>query len=154
MKRISTRILVIGMLVLSVTVPVRTIAVGQQAIDAQRALGKWYSVERFENEPRISVSFSRTERSIAGWAVLLGQHRKDDDRATLGLSFSEATWTGQALHFSTILPEDEGTIGWELRVTYGLSLERSQLTSEGRLKTPNCRSPAHPGKRPLSAWPC
>jgi hypothetical protein len=52
---------------------------------------------------------------VEGWALLLG-HRKTDDRATLGLSFAEAAWDGQRFLFSTILPEDEGNIGWELRI--------------------------------------
>ena len=87
-----------------------------QAVEAERALGKWVSTEQFEGEPRIAVSFRKGDRSIEGWAVLLGQQRKADDRATLGLSFTDATWTGQSVRFNTILPEDEGTIGWELRV--------------------------------------
>ena len=122
----------IGMLVLSSNMPVHAVARGQQAIDVAGALGKWYSVERFENEPRLSVAFSRTDRSFAGWAVLLGQHRKNDDRATLALSFSEATWNGQAFQFSTILPEDEGTIGWELRVTSPTKAVLAALTEDGR----------------------
>ena len=47
-----------------------------QAVEADRALGKWHSTEQFEGEPRIAVSFRKGDRSIEGWAVLLGQHRK------------------------------------------------------------------------------
>jgi hypothetical protein len=94
-------------------------------------LGKWVSAERFEGEPRISVAFRRGNGSIEGWAVLLGQHRKGDDRATLGLSFSGATWNGRSMEFSTILPEDEGTIGWELRVSTPTTATLSALTEDG-----------------------
>ena len=87
-----------------------------QITSLDQAVGKWNSTERFEGEPRISVAFRQGARSLEGWALLLGQHRKNDDRATLGLSFSEASWSERRLRFSTILPEDEGTIGWELEV--------------------------------------
>jgi hypothetical protein len=50
----------------------------------------------------------------------------------LGLSFSEATWDGRSLHFSTILPEDEGTIGWELRVVTPTTAVLSALTENGQ----------------------
>src|SRR4030095_3243504 len=103
-----------------------------QAIEADRALGKWHSTEQFEGEPRIAVSFRRGDRSIEGWAVLLGQHRKADDRATLGLSFTDATWTGQSVRFSTILPEDEGTIAWELRVVTPTTAVLTALTENGQ----------------------
>jgi hypothetical protein len=103
-----------------------------QAADADRALGKWYSTEQFEGEPRIAVSFRKGDRSIEGWALLLGQHRKADDRATLGLSFTDATWTGQSVRFSTILPEDEGTIGWELRVVTPTTAVLTALTENGQ----------------------
>jgi hypothetical protein len=103
-----------------------------QAAEADRALGKWHSTEQFEGEPRIAVSFRKGDRSIEGWAVLLGQHRKADDRATLGLSFTDATWTGQSVRFSTILPEDEGTIGWELRVVTPTTAVLTALTENGQ----------------------
>jgi hypothetical protein len=80
-------------------------------------LGRWYSTERFENEARISVGFRQlADRTVQGWVVMLGQHRKSDDRATLGLSFSQAAVSDQTIRFETVLPEDEGTIGWELRI--------------------------------------
>jgi hypothetical protein len=50
----------------------------------------------------------------------------------LGLSFSEATWDGRSVHFSTILPEDEGTIGWELRVLTSSTAMLSALTENGQ----------------------
>ena len=103
-----------------------------QVNDTDRAFGKWYSTERFENEPRISLSFRRGDRLIEGWALLLGQHRKDDDRATLGLSFTDATWDGQTFRFRTILPEDEETIGWELRVTSPTTAVLSAITEDGQ----------------------
>jgi hypothetical protein len=74
----------VGLFVLSLTL--RATSVSQQTVDLDRALGKWNSTERFEGEPRISVSFRSNGPSIEGWAVLLGQHRRNDDRATLGTS--------------------------------------------------------------------
>jgi len=94
----------------------RAAVVAQQAAGLDQALGKWQSTERFEGEARITVAVRRNGRSLEGWAVMLGQHRKNDDRVTLGLSFSQAEWNGRGFRFSTILPEDEGTIGWELQV--------------------------------------
>jgi hypothetical protein len=67
-----------------------------------------------------------------GWALLLGQHRKTDDRATLGLSFAEAAWDGQRFLFSTILPEDEGTIGWELHIATPTTAVLTALTEDGQ----------------------
>jgi hypothetical protein len=124
--------LAMGVLVLSLTAAIQATPASQQAVDLDRALGKWHSTERFEDEPRISVSFRRNGPSIEGWAVLLGQHRKADDRATLGLSFANATWNSQSFRFSTILPEDEGTIGWELRVTTPTTAVLAALSEDGR----------------------
>src|SRR3981189_2291837 len=90
-------LLSVGTLLLCLTPAIRAVPVQQPAagIDLERALGKWHSTERFEDEPRITVALRSKGRSLEGWAVLLGQRRKADDRATLGLSFSEATWVGQ-----------------------------------------------------------
>ena len=103
-----------------------------QAVDLERAVGKWHSTERFEDEARITVALRSKGRSLEGWALLLGQHRKSDDRATLGLSFSEAQWDGQRFLFSTILPEDEGTIGWELRIATPTTAVLTALTEDGQ----------------------
>jgi hypothetical protein len=103
-----------------------------QAVALDRALGKWHSTERFEEEPRIAVALRGTDRSVDGWAVMLGQHRKSDDRATLALSFCSATWDGQRFLFSTVLPDDEGTIGWELRVTTPTTAVLKALTENGQ----------------------
>jgi hypothetical protein len=119
-----------GLFVLSLTL--RATSVSQQTVDLNRALGKWNSTERFEGEPRISVSFRSNGPSIEGWTVLLGQHRKNDDRATLGLSFTNATWNGQGFQFSTILPEDEGTLGWELHLTTPTTAVLTALTENGQ----------------------
>lgn len=133
MKSVVSRgFLGFAVLILSATAAARATSVVQQVNDAERAFGTWSSTEQFESEPRISVSFRRTDRSIAGWAMLLGQQRKTDHRATLGLSFTEATWNGQVFQFSTILPEDEGTIGWELRVTSPTTAILTALTEDGR----------------------
>ena len=56
-------------------------------------------------------------RRIIGWAILLDQHRRSDERATLGLTFPTVAWSGGRFRFETRLPEEEGTIGWELAVT-------------------------------------
>ncbi len=108
------------------------LAQAPQTPGLDQALGKWNSIERFENEPRISVAFRRNTRGLEGWAVLLGQHRKNDDRATLALTFSEATWNGRSVVFSTVLPEDEGTLGWELQVLTPTTALLRALTEDGR----------------------
>ena len=131
MKSTATLCFGIVVLLFSMSAVVRATP-GAQVNDGDRAFGKWYSTERFENEPRISLSFRRSDRSIEGWALLLGQQRKADDRATLGLSFTEATWDGQTFRFSTILPEDEGTIGWELRVTSPTTAVLTAITEDGQ----------------------
>jgi len=120
----------IGLFVLPLIL--RATPANQQAVDVNRALGRWNSTERFEGEPRISVSFRSSGPAIEGWAILLGQHRKNDDRATLGLSFTNGVWNGQSLQFSTILPEDEGTLGWELRVTTPTTAVLTALTEDGQ----------------------
>ena len=79
--------------------------------------GTWRSVEQFENESRISVGFRERGKQIVGWAILLGQHRKNDDRATLGLTFQNLKVRGNTVTFETMLPEDEGTLGWEFHKT-------------------------------------
>jgi len=79
--------------------------------------GTWRSVEQFENESRISVGFRERGNDIVGWAVLLGQHRKNDDRATLVLTFQNLKVSGNTVTFETLLPEDEGTLGWEFHKT-------------------------------------
>jgi hypothetical protein len=119
-------------LVLIVSVAAPAVPEAQQTLTVDQALGKWNSTERFEGEPRIAVAFRRSARSVEGWAVMLGQHRKNDDRAILGLSFSDATWTGRSLLFSTILPEDEGTIGWELEVRTPTTAVLTALTENGQ----------------------
>jgi hypothetical protein len=128
----SLRLLGICLLMLALIAATRAMAAAQQSAALEQALGKWNSTERFEDEPRISVAFRRGARSVEGWAVLLGQHRKNDDRATLGLSFSDATWDGRSLLFSTILPEDEGTIGWALRPLTPTTAVLTALTENGQ----------------------
>jgi hypothetical protein len=88
-----------------------------QGPDVERALGTWRSVEQFDGESRLAFAFRQKGSEIAGWAVMLGQHRKGDNRATLALTFHSVVWDKDRLKFETLLPEDEGTIGWELRVT-------------------------------------
>jgi len=122
----------VGLLTFVLTGAPRVNATGQQGAALDQALGKWNSTERFEGEPRIAVAFRRNKGSIEGWAVLLGQHRKNDDHATLGLSFSEARWNGKSLLFNPILPEDEGTIGWDLQVLSPTTAVLTARTENGQ----------------------
>ncbi len=130
----SFLLLSVGTLLLCLTTAIRAVPPQQRApaIALERALGKWQSTEQFEGEPRITVAFRSKGSSLEGWAVLLGQHRKADDRATLGLSFSDATWVGQRFLFSTILPEDEGTIRWELQIASPTTAVLKALTEDGQ----------------------
>ena len=127
-------LLSIGTLVVEATTPTGATLTQSpaQTVDLEGAVGKWHSTERFEDEPRITVALRSKGRSLEGWALLLGQHRKADDRATLGLSFSEAQWDGRRFLFSTILPEDEGTIGWELRIATPTTAVLTALTEDGQ----------------------
>ena len=90
-------------------------AESMQAPSLETTIGKWHSVEQFEGEPRFAFSFKRTNGDVSGWAVLLGQNRKGDHRATLAMTFYGVKWDKDRLRFETPLPEDEGTLGWELR---------------------------------------
>src|SRR5262245_14418352 len=128
----SLRLIGVSLLTLVLTGGTGVNATGQQGVALDQALGKWNSTERFEGEARIAVAFRGNKDSIEGWAVLLGQHRKNDDHATLGLSFSQATWNGKSLLFSAILPEDEGTIGWELQVVSPTTALLTARTENGQ----------------------
>jgi len=127
----AVRITVLGLLTLMLVGSVDLAPMALQAPSLEDSLGKWISAERFEEEPRISVAFRKRGSGLEGWAVLLGQHRKNDDRATLALSFSEASWDGRSFKFNTILPEDEGTIGWELRTITPTTAVLAALTEDG-----------------------
>jgi len=74
-------------------------------------------------------------------------------RATLRLSFANATWNGQRFEFSTILSEDGRTIGWELRVTTpdkgGAGRRQNVTNSEQDSET--LRSPGREQSRIISA---
>lgn len=94
-------------------------------------IGKWLSVEQFEGEPRFAFSFKRANGDVTGWAVLLGQHRKGDHRATLAMTFYGVKWDKDRLRFQTPLPEDEGTLGWELRPTSGTRAVLRTVTING-----------------------
>lgn len=98
----------------------------QQAPSAESVIGRWYSVEQFEGEPRFSFGFTRQGPDIVGWAVLLGQTRKQDNRATLALTFHGAKWEGGRLTFDTMLPEDGGTLRWTLAP---IDAKRGKLTA-------------------------
>ena len=103
-----------------------------QTFTIDNALGKWRSVEQFEGEPRLSFAFKQDSSGISGWAVMLGQTRKGDNRATLALTFYGAKWDKDRLRFETMLPEDGGTIGWELLPTGANSAKLSALTEDGK----------------------
>jgi hypothetical protein len=81
----------------------------------ERALGTWHSTEQFEGEPRVQFAFRQQANEVVGWVVMLGQQRKGDNRAVMALSFCNVRWDGDRVRFDSILPEDEGTIGWEMR---------------------------------------
>lgn len=86
-----------------------------QVATLERALGTWHSTEQFEGEPRVQFAFRRQGNEVVGWVVMLGQNRKGNDRTVLALSFCDVRWDGDRVRFDSILPEDEGTIGWEMR---------------------------------------
>ena len=98
----------------------------------QVTLGVWRSTEQFEGEAKISVAFRERGNELAGWAVLLGQHRKSDDRATLGLAFHSAQRKGDTVTFETMLPDDEGTIGWSFTATSPTTGTLQALTENGQ----------------------
>jgi hypothetical protein len=102
-----------------------------QTLTVDNAIGRWRSVEQFEGEPRFSFAFKQDSSGISGWAVLLGQTRKGDNRATLALTFYGAKWDKDRLRFETPLPEDEGTIGWELRPVDATHAKLVSLTVNG-----------------------
>jgi hypothetical protein len=102
-----------------------------QTLTVETAIGRWRSVEQFEGEPRFSFAFKQDSSGISGWAVLLGQTRKADHRATLALTFYGAKWDNDRLRFETMLPEDEGTIGWELRPVDATRAKLVSLTVNG-----------------------
>ena len=102
-----------------------------QPLTVDNAIGRWRSVEQFEGEPRFSFAFKQDAAGISGWAVLLGQTRKGDNRATLALTFYGAKWDNDRLRFETPLPEDEGTIGWELRPVDATRARLVSLTVNG-----------------------
>jgi hypothetical protein len=103
----------------------------QQAPSAESVLGRWYSVEQFEGEPRFSFGFTREGGDIVGWAVLLGQTRKQDNRATLAMAFYGAKWETGRLTFKTILPEDGGTLAWTLVPTDAKRAKVTAITEDG-----------------------
>lgn len=90
------------------------------------AIGTWRSVEQFEGEPRLTFAFKRASADITGWAIMLGQKRKADHRATLAMTFYGVKWDKDRLQFESMLPEDGGTIGWELRP---IDARRSRLVA-------------------------
>jgi hypothetical protein len=93
----------------------RTVTEAAQTAGFEQALGSWHSTEQFDGEPRVQFAFRRQGNEVVGWVVMLGQNRKGNDRTVLALSFCDVRWDGDRVRFDSILPEDEGTIGWEMR---------------------------------------
>ena len=104
-------------LVAALSSSTRHVTEAAQAGDMERALGNWHSTEQFEGEPRLQFAFRRQAHEVGGWVVLLGQQRKGNDRTVIALSFCDVRWDGDRVRFDAILPDDEGTIGWEMRPT-------------------------------------
>jgi hypothetical protein len=102
-----------------------------QTLTVDHAIGKWRSVEQFEGESRLAFAFKQDSSGISGWAVMLGQTRRGDNRATLALTFYGAKWDKDRIRFDTILPEDGGTIGWELRPVDAAHAKLVSLTVNG-----------------------
>ena len=93
----------------------RTVTEAAQPAGFEQALGSWHSTEQFDGEPRVQFAFRRQGNEVVGWVVMLGQNRKGNDRTVLALSFCDVRWDGDRVRFDSILPEDEGTIGWDMR---------------------------------------
>lgn len=104
-------------LVAALSSSTRHVTEAAQASDMERALGHWHSTEQFEGEPRLQFAFRRQANEVVGWVVMLGQQRKGNDRTVIALSFCDVRWDGDRVRFDAILPDDEGTIGWEMRPT-------------------------------------
>ena len=119
----SRRVAVLAVLVVAVS---WTVAESRQPLGIDDALGTWRSVEQFEGEARLSFGFKRANGDISGWGVMLGQKRKADHRATLAMTFYGVKWEKDCLRFESLLPEDGGTIGWELRP---VDAKRSRLVA-------------------------
>ena len=102
-----------------------------QAPGVDAALGTWRSVQQFEGDAKLTFAFKRTDRDITGWATLLGQTRKGNNNATLMLTFYGAKWDKDRLRFDTMLPEDGGTLGWELRPESATRARLTTLTLNG-----------------------
>jgi hypothetical protein len=102
-------------LVAALSSSMRHVTEAAQPNGMERALGTWHSTEQFEGESRVQFAFRQRRDEIVGWVVMLGQQRKNNDHAILALSFCDVRWDGDRVRFESILPDDEGTIGWEMR---------------------------------------
>lgn len=104
-------------LVMTLSLSMHRITEAVQASTLERALGAWHSSEQFEGEPRVQFAFRQQRNEVVGWVVMLGQQRKGNDHTVLALSFCDVRGDGDRVRFTSILPDDEGTIGWEMRPT-------------------------------------
>ena len=102
-------------LVVVISSSMRPVTEAAQVAGLERALGTWHSTEQFEGESRVQFAFRRQGNEVVGWVVMLGQQRKGNDHAILALSFCNVRWDGDRVRFESILPDDEGTLGWEMR---------------------------------------
>jgi hypothetical protein len=101
----------------SLAIPFSQSAATAQTPDVEHTQGIWYSTERLGGESRVTVAFRNDGAGTVGWALMLGMQRKTDDNATLGFSFCDVEWAKDRWRFKTILPDDEGTTAWEMRLT-------------------------------------
>ena len=118
-------------LVMTLSLSMHRITEAAQTRTLERALGAWHSSEQFEGEPRVQVAFRQQGNEVVGWVVMLGQQRKGNDHTVLALSFCDVRGDGDRVRFTSILPDDEGTIGWEMRPTADGRGVLSAITENG-----------------------
>jgi hypothetical protein len=103
-----------------------------QTAGLERALGRaWHSAEQFEGEARVQFALRRQGNDVVGWLVMLGQERKGNNHTVLALSFCNVRWDGDRARFDVVLPDDEGTLGWELQQTGDTTGVLSAVTENG-----------------------
>lgn len=132
MRKLSpAAVVTLGFVALALVIGIAQWAAAAQRPDVAQAVGVWHSTERFRGESRVTVAFRKEGDGIVGWATMLGMQRKTDDDATLGFSFCDVRWTDHRFLFKTILPDDEGTTAWEMRLTSGDKATLRAVTENG-----------------------
>ena len=117
--------------VMTLSLSMHHITEAAQTSTLERALGAWHSSEQFEGEPRVQFAFRQQGTEVVGWVVMLGQQRKGNDHTVLALSFCDVRADGDRVRFTSMLPDDEGTIGWEMRPTADGKGVLSAITENG-----------------------